>query len=1830
MDDQPDKKNMFYTTPPYDVIKVMLLVVTFWIVGYFIVTNIKDRDASQRALLFDPGDSTAIGVSITTGTNMPVNRSLFGVGYSNEEVIASQDMHLDVGESLDELNIGFIRFSDISDTEIVIKQAQTSGAGVMFTGDVMHSTPTEVLAVLSKIKSANISKIRFEAGGALYDQTKLDDSISVEEYIGITQSYIESINSFDQTISIGVPVASVDVLGESKDLFNEGVGEKYFKHWNNTLAEAKKSSSDDPLHLDFDAYIVHDFPVLSNTKAEGCDEIDGNSEILQDMFACASHASDMHIDADFSDAMEYYTALFGKTKVWITAWNYNTEQSAPFLNTLLHTQYAVDYLNILNEYNAIHFPVIDGAMYSALASPSESDLLSTLGSVSKDGTTVSKRSAYFGFDLMEEIFTVGYAPVGSIETIEPKKLTTSRKKELSKKEFTNKPLDVLRKQKSETAPILEDSVISSIPLGANVTDAVERVREEPTRFDGETSTVDTVRSFVRETISSGASSKTKKESSSDVGDALKTKAGNVRIAAYVSPLDSGSDSRSYVLYVTNRTGSELTLAGGVDIDGSFIDPDLPVQVKTISGSALHATVSTTSVIEKMFDVREVLETDDTWRQVVFNEILIPEYSIVAIKIYGVAPQMEVARVIEPSGERLIVAEGAISPLLLSSGITTSFNGLYDTNNDDMRAIVSDMGINMFRYLLGVESNYAHWDGPGMGMSEQELTVFKALETKAEEFAFTSKYNGTQDGIPYTRFHDKLVEISKTAARQPVVTYALNIMTQDSRANPQTPVALDSASIDLAIDENIALIQNLIDNGIVVDTVQLCSECLAGRYNNAFPTVEHFVARIKPIAQAIKNEFPDVVIQLHIGIPDQSVDFGINTIWNRGLRDANATDMFFDEIGTYLWLDGVEYLDKDCNPANNTTNPSFNMFVCAKDKSRSMLDGRMQSIIDTYSSYFGGLPVQIEQMNINNYDQSGVVSDFTGAAFENTFVHTAFIGEYLFKLAHYNADNNNIVRSSSIMNFSGQIKNLLSKAQKNTEDESLPDDELYGAYYKPNALKLNASGLAYKLASKVFDGAHGVIDIALTVPESILKEDIQMYGFRNLNTGEDTYYIFNWSSTTVDLESLAINGAFIKNPTTTMNISTIGGSKLSSSYGRKDENHNEAFTMMYDDGPTSVIGTSNVSLPKFSISKIEGLSLDSIVTVPTGTLTVNNIVINDDGGEKTEDDFALFAGASSITSNVPVVLPVGTYTISETHDTAYVITFSGACDSNGQVTIVDGESSVCTITNDDVVGGGTVTVTNIVINDDGGAKSANDFDLTVGATSVIHAVPATFAPGTYTVSVANTEGYTMSFSGACNSSGVITVISGEHKICTVTNNDTVPATGMVTVVKMVINDDGGTKSASDFGLKVGTTTVVNNIPVNIPVGTYIVSETNTTGYMASFSGACNSSGSITVTANENITCTITNNDTAGITTGTITITTVVINNNGGEKTVSDFPLALNGASITSGTPLSLSVGTYEITASNTSGYITSFAGDCTNDGMITVLPAKSLVCTATQNDTESNIPPIPPVIEDEKQECSDNQDNDNDGYVDFPVDKGCTDSNDTSEDSDVDEKVQDEDIVPQQDYEDNIPVVPDITPVMPSSTCLPSVPSPAFTQFLQFGMVGNPEVMRLQQLLKTLGYFSSEPTGNFYEATETSVRMFQTAYAIDSLGIVGPLTRAKLNELYSMYAVCSGSNNGSGGSDDSASDVPSVIADTPVDNQPTNEIVFTRSLFFGLINNSEVRNLQILLKELGYFTAEPTGSFFFKTQSAVIDFQKTYAIQQLGIVGPITRAKLNQLWEVTFP
>jgi LPXTG-motif cell wall-anchored protein len=100
-------------------------------------------------------------------------------------------------------------------------------------------------------------------------------------------------------------------------------------------------------------------------------------------------------------------------------------------------------------------------------------------------------------------------------------------------------------------------------------------------------------------------------------------------------------------------------------------------------------------------------------------------------------------------------------------------------------------------------------------------------------------------------------------------------------------------------------------------------------------------------------------------------------------------------------------------------------------------------------------------------------------------------------------------------------------------------------------------------------------------------------------------------------------------------------------------------------------------------------------------------------------------------------------------------------------------------------------------------------------------------------------------------------------------------------------------------------------------------------------------------------------------GTINVVKTVINDNGGTKTIGDFPLFVNGVPVVSGETNTFRAPAlaYAITETSDSHYTQTFSGDCDVDGRLNLSPGENKFCIVTNNDIGTVVASVvPPLIE----------------------------------------------------------------------------------------------------------------------------------------------------------------------------------------------------------------------------------------------------------------------------
>lgn len=374
------------------------------------------------------------------------------------------------------------------------------------------------------------------------------------------------------------------------------------------------------------------------------------------------------------------------------------------------------------------------------------------------------------------------------------------------------------------------------------------------------------------------------------------------------------------------------------------------------------------------------------------------------------------------------------------------------------------------------------------------------------------------------------------------------------------------------------------------------------------------------------------------------------------------------------------------------------------------------------------------------------------------------------------------------------------------------------------------------------------------------------------------------------------------------------------------------------------------------------------------LTVTKTVVNDNGGTLTVGDFPLFVDATGVTSGVQNGFDAGSYTVSETPQSGYAPSdWGGDCAADGSITLEVGGVYECTITNDDVAP--TLTLVKTVENNDDGVLGVGDFPLFVDGFSVTSSVATTTSAGNHTASETNQPGYTAgSWGGDCDETGNITLSPGQNATCTITNDDDPSTTATLTLLKEVINDNGGSAVDTDWTLSANGPTPISGVEGDasitnavVGIGSYDLSESGPSGYSASAwvcdGGVQDDDDTVTLAGNDNVVCTITNDDDAP----SLTLQKVVVNDDSGTEVESAWTLTASGPTGFSGSGPSVSngvsfdAGTYDLSEAGPAGYTASdwvcVGGNQTDGDTVEVGLGETVTCTIT-NDDNDPAPPAP--------------------------------------------------------------------------------------------------------------------------------------------------------------------------------------------------------------------------------------------------------------------------------
>ncbi len=438
---------------------------------------------------------------------------------------------------------------------------------------------------------------------------------------------------------------------------------------------------------------------------------------------------------------------------------------------------------------------------------------------------------------------------------------------------------------------------------------------------------------------------------------------------------------------------------------------------------------------------------------------------------------------------------------------------------------------------------------------------------------------------------------------------------------------------------------------------------------------------------------------------------------------------------------------------------------------------------------------------------------------------------------------------------------------------------------------------------------------------------------------------------------------------------------------------------------------DVSLGADNIPTQGGLIVNKVIVNNSGgTATASNFSFQVNGGTT----ISFEADASNA-----FTLTAGAYSVTEVANSAYTASYSAGCTAG----VIAGATTTCTITNNDNPVPATISATKIVCDSEvdlpnmsGGASiTASTASTFLGTHPNCHLQSGwvfEWAPSS-SVNPGNNlgaAGGAWTGFGPTNGSGVATtsvpagsdvwvreqmqanhvLFSGDTSVplddvsaeiyCSsdVENYDNYdrissPANATtyhcvawnalpaptLTVVKNVVNNNGGTLGVGDFPLYIDGNLVTSWATTTVTIGAHTVSELTAPGYAGVIGGDCAPDGSVTLAGGQQKICTITNDDIQP----TLKVTKTILNDNGGLKEIIDFILKIGSSVVTSGVANPLNAGTYTVSEEAAAGYTGVINTDCAADGSITLAIGENKNCTITNDDNEPSLTLNKVVIDD---------------------------------------------------------------------------------------------------------------------------------------------------------------------------------------------------------------------------------------------------------------------------
>ncbi|MDP9463877.1 MAG: DUF11 domain-containing protein, partial [Actinomycetota bacterium] len=305
-----------------------------------------------------------------------------------------------------------------------------------------------------------------------------------------------------------------------------------------------------------------------------------------------------------------------------------------------------------------------------------------------------------------------------------------------------------------------------------------------------------------------------------------------------------------------------------------------------------------------------------------------------------------------------------------------------------------------------------------------------------------------------------------------------------------------------------------------------------------------------------------------------------------------------------------------------------------------------------------------------------------------------------------------------------------------------------------------------------------------------------------------------------------------------------------------------------DSPSGTLATVTLALGEVVVCTITN---DDIAP----TVTVHKTVV---GGTKAAADFQMTVGGQQVPQDIPAPTnsnePIEVSEVANNPDYELTsITCADLADGatlTNPLTLNEGQDAACTVTN--TFRSPSITVVKTVTNRWGGQFGPADFKLKIDGEVVTQGDAHEVSAGAHTISELGRPGYEntsivcidLATEETVGEGGSINLVAGQEVRCTVANAD---MAAEITVVKTVINNDGGQAVEADFQMKIDNINVPQAVAQQLTAGNHTVTEDAVTGYrMVAIVCTDNSTeqtlvynGGVNLALGQHATCRVTNDD-----------------------------------------------------------------------------------------------------------------------------------------------------------------------------------------------------------------------------------------------------------------------------------------------------------------------------------------------------------------------------------